>query len=159
MGISGPGKGDQAAVDVAAPAAALPGSHGVQQAAVGLTEGEVTMNRELLGTLPYFLDDEETAILVCVGQVPVDKSLTLEPAAIVLTDRFLRIIREPDDLSTAISIDYRAHPDLRLTSARGFLADSLAIEWQGAVAVQVSDVSKNGRNLEPALLELLETAP
>ncbi|MBB1515517.1 hypothetical protein H5398_05930 [Tessaracoccus sp. MC1679] len=158
MGNWGPGNEDQA-VDVDAPAAALPGSHGVQQAAVGLTEGEVTINRELLGTLPYFLDGGETAILVCVGQVPVDKSLTLEPAAIVLTDRFLRIIREPDDQSTAISIDYRAHPDLRLTSARGILADSLAIEWQGAVDVQVTDVSKNGRNLEPALLELIQAAP
>lgn len=156
MGNSGSGTGDQAAVDADAPAAALPGSHGLQQAAAGLTEGEVTMNRELLATLPDFLDDEETAILVCVGQVPVDKSVTLEPAAIVLTDRFLRIIREPDDLSTAISIDHQAHPDLRLTSARGILADSMAIEWQGAVAVQVSDLSKNGRNLEPALLELLQ---
>lgn len=159
MGDSGPGNQNQATVDVETPAAALPGSHRLQQAAVGLTEGEVTMNRELLATLPHFLEDDETAILVCVGQVPLDKSLTLVPAAIVLTDRCLRIIREPDDQSTAISIDYRAHPDLRLTSARGILADSMAIQWQGAVAVQVSDLSKNGRNLEPALLELLKTEP
>lgn len=143
------------AVDPAAPADALPDSHGLREAAVDLTKGDVTLYRDLLEGLPSLLADDETLLLVSVAQGPVDG--TLEPVATVLalTDGALLVVQEgaPEPLR----IDYLAD-EVTLSPERGLLADSLLIQWSGGQVLQLADVSKNVRNLPAAVVQQREIA-
>ncbi|MHA6524364.1 SHOCT domain-containing protein [Tessaracoccus sp. G1721] len=156
MGVLSVLSGDEPnPVDPAAPSEALPDSHGLREAAVDLTKGDVTLYRDLLVGLPGLLDDGETLLLVSVAQAPVDGTLEPVPAVLALTDRSLLVVEQPD--AAPLSIDYLAD-DVVLSPERGLLADSLLIQWAGGQVLQLADVSKNVRNLPAAVVQQRELA-
>ena len=148
---------DPEAVDPASPADSLTDQRGVRQASTDLTKGEVTLYLELIERLPDHLEDDETLLMVCVAQAPVDGSLEPVPAVLALTDRFLLVALDGDG-ADPLRIDYHADPELALSSERGVLADRLVIAWSGGQVLQLADVSKNARNLAPAVVQQRETA-
>ena len=156
MGVLSVLSGDEPnPIDPAAPADALPESHGLRQAAVDLTKGDVTLYRDLLVGLPSLLDDDETLLLVSVAQVLVDGTLDPVAAVLALTDRSLLVVQQPD--AAPLSIDYLSD-DVVLSPERGLLADSLLIQWADGQVLQLADVSKNVRNLAAAVVQQRERA-
>ena len=156
MGVLSVLSGDEPdSIDPAAPADALPESHGLRQAAVDLTKGDVTLYRDLLVGLPSLLDDDETLLLVSVAQVLVDGTLDPVAAVLALTDRSLLVVQQA--ASAPLSIDYLTD-DVVLSPERGLLADSLLIQWADGQVLQLADVSKNVRNLAAAVVQQRERA-
>ena len=156
MGVLSVLSGDEPnPIDPAAPADALPESHGLRQAAVDLTKGDVTLYRDLLVGLPSLLDDDETLLLVSVAQVLVDGTLDPVAAVLALTDRSLLVVQQA--ASAPLSIDYLTG-DVVLSPERGLLADSLLIQWADGQVLQLADVSKNVRNLAAAVVQQRERA-
>lgn len=156
MGVLSVLSGDEPnPIDPAAPADALPESHGLRQAAVDLTKGDVTLYRDLLVGLPSLLDGDETLLLVSVAQVLVDGTLDPVAAVLALTDRSLLVVQQPD--AAPLSIDYLSD-DVVLSPERGLLADSLLIQWADGQVLQLADVSKNVRNLAAAVVQQRERA-
>lgn len=156
MGVLSVLSGDEPnPIDPAAPADALPESHGLRQAAVDLTKGDVTLYRDLLVGLPSLLDDDETLLLVSVAQVLVDGTLEPVAAVLALTDRSLLVVQQA--ASAPLSIDYLSD-DVVLSPERGLLADSLLIQWADGQVLQLADVSKNVRNLAAAVVQQRERA-
>lgn len=129
----------------------LPSLKSIDSAGSGLSKTDISINQQTLTALPHFLDADETAVLIAIGQTQEPGKFLGKNAAIVLTDRCLWVIRKDDTPASAVRIDYRTDSNVSITYRPGMLGDTLSLEWPGARMVEVFGVSKNGRTLPVAL--------
>lgn len=130
----------------------VPAAHGLQEAAAGLSEGEVSLNRQPLEALPFLLDDDETAVLVCTGSISIQGKFLPVSTLVVLTDQWLRVVRKHDTRDTAMRIDYRAQADAKLTyQSGGFPGGALTIESPDGSTLRVAAMSRNSSTLQMAI--------
>lgn len=129
----------------------------LQEATAGLLDTELSRNRAGIDALPYRLDDEERAILVCVATHSVPGKFLPQSVLVVLTNRLLRVIKSDGSVDEIAFVDIHDTRVL-ITYKQAFISDSLQLDWPDGSQLRLL-VSKNGRSLEPAIAKLRAQPP
>ena len=144
------------AQETALRATVVPDTNNLHAASAGLTESEVSLNREAIGALPFLLDDDEEAVLLCVGSLPIPGKFLPRSALVLLTMKRLWVIPNKATPDEVARIDVRAN-DVKVTHQPSMSSDALELVWPSGASAQLTGLSRNGRNLEAAISKVRST--
>lgn len=125
----------------------------LEVAAAGLKRGQTVANRKLLAALGQQLEHDETPLLVFIGQLKIPGKFLGANAVIALTTKYLRLVREDDDPSGSLAIDYRAEPEADFNYEPSVLSDTFNIERPGEEKLEIIGASRNGREVAALIAE------